>query len=136
MAIKTTTVFTPMTNGEAEQYPVYQATKIPAGVIVMANATGYAVNGADTASCVFLGISEEEQDNSSGASAALNIKVRRKGTFDTKLSGASLTSVGTKVYILYNDEVALAGTTTNDICSGTVSKYLGSGMVRVDMEQR
>lgn len=136
MAGKTTTVFTPRQDGVILSYPVYRATKIPAGVLVMINATGYAVNGADTASQVFVGVSAEEADNSGGSDGTIYIKVYTKGVFKFLEASAALTLVGVAAYILYNDEVSVVGTTTNDIICGVFVQYASAGYMWVDIGRR
>lgn len=75
--------------GEILEIPVAAATRIPAGVMVQVNASGYAVNAAATAANRMAGISIEAVDNSGGSNGDLRIRVRRRivGIFGNSASG-------------------------------------------------
>lgn len=108
---------------EIESYPVYQSTKIYAGSLVMLNSTGYAIPGADTASCTFVGVAQEYIDNSAGASGAKRVTVRRLGCHRFAYGGtAAITLIGTMVYLVDDQTVNVAGSTTNDIPCGKVAQ--------------
>jgi hypothetical protein len=136
MASVTSELTTKRREPDIESYPVYQAAKLYAGTIIMLNATGYAIDGADTASCVFAGIALETIDNTAGASGAKYIQVYRIGLFRLKLGTAAITDVGTVVYILYNNEVARAAGATNDIPCGVVASYDSAGYAWIDIGRR
>ena len=136
MAASTTTIFTKYKDGEIMEYPVYRTTKIPAGALVMLNSSGYAINGADTASCTFVGVACEEADNSGGSDGTINIQVRRKGVFRFLLGSAAVTDIGIDANCLYNNEVARDATTSNDVTCGKIVCIDGSTHALVDIDMR
>lgn len=90
---------------------------------------GYAIPGADTAGCFFAGIAEEEVDNSGGANAAKQIRVRRRGIFRRKMNGGAVrTDVGQAVAIhtaqsgTVTELVDLVANTTNAVLQGVITK--------------
>jgi len=136
MAASTTTIFTKYQDGEIMEYPVYRNTMIPAGALVMLRSDGYAINGADTTGCTFVGVAAEEADNSSGSDGTINIQVRRKGVFRFLLGSAAITDIGVDANCLYNNEVARDATTTYDITCGKVVGIDGSTHAWVDIDMR
>lgn len=113
------------------------AVKIWEGAIVSVNAAGYATNGSDAANDVFVGIAEETVDNASGAAGDKSIKVRRNGIYTFVFSGtATIADVNTPVYIVDNQTVALAATTTNDVLIGRIVEFVTATKVRVDIRDR
>ena len=112
------------------------AVKIYQGMMVMLNASGYAVQAADTASCVFLGIADETVDNSAGSAGDLYITVYR-GCFEvTSVETEAVTTVGALRYISTNQEVGAVGTTTNDILVGRIIRFVSSTRVVIDPTMR
>ncbi len=104
--------------GQIPPIPLTASTKIPAGVIVMvASGTGTALNGADTASGVVMGISTQLVDTALGHTKC---PVRR-GRFwfgnDGTISAANIGQIAT---VLDNQTVSLAATTTNDVPAGQI----------------
>jgi len=106
-----------------ESYPVAASTKIYKGSLVMINSSGYAIPGADTASCVFVGVAQEQIDNSSGSNGDKRVTVKRVGCFEFAYGGtAAITDVGTAVYLVDDQTVNAAGSTSNDIKCGVISQ--------------
>lgn len=68
---------TPFMDGELFQVPVAAGALIPAGTIVCANATGFAVPGSAVATQVYLGRADEMIDNRTGTDGAQMVLVRR-----------------------------------------------------------
>ena len=136
MAASTTTIFTKYQDGEIMEYAVYRATKIPAGALVMLNASSYAINGADTTGCIFVGVACEEADNSGGSDGTITVKVRRKGVFLFLLGSAAITDIGADANCLYNNEVARDATTTYDITCGKIVGVEGGTHAWVDIDMR
>jgi len=122
--------------GDAGDGPVKAATKVPAGVLVMEDTTGYMTNGADTASAVFMGVSREQCDNSSGAAGDLNLEFWRTGIFSLACAGMAQANVGDLVYIVDNQTVGLAATTTNDVVCGRIVKFVSATEVLVDIADK
>lgn len=101
---------------------VAASTKILQGALVCRNASGYAVQGSDTANLVTLGIAAEEVDNTSGSAGDLSVKVER-GVFKLGNDGTNpvtIASVGTAnaAVIKDNQTVCVAAGATNDIPVG------------------
>ncbi len=112
---------TPYKDGEIITVPVAAATLIEAGKMVARNASGYAVEAADTAGLVVLGRAEARVDNSAGSDGDLSVNVRRKKAFKFKNSATAavtIASVGSSVYVEDDETVALASGPTNDIVAG------------------
>lgn len=121
--------------------PVNAGSVIYRGALVMREAAAdVAVPGADTASCVFLGVSLEELDNTSGAdgsvtatAAARAVRVDRTGAWAFAISG-STPKRGDVAYIVDDNTVALAATPTNDIAVGRFLRPAPAGGWYVDIE--
>jgi hypothetical protein len=113
------------------------AVKIPKGVLVCINTSGYATNAADTANYLFAGVSYELIDNSTGAAGDKEIRVEKTGEHMFAYNGgdASQAIVGKEVYIVDNqtvDEDALQ--VTNDIKCGVIAEVLNTTQVRVRID--
>lgn len=112
------------------------AVKIYDGMMVMLNASGYAVQAADTANCVFAGIADETVDNSGGSAGDIYITVYR-GPFEiSSVETEALTTVGALRYIATNQEVGAVGTQTNDILVGRIIRFVSSTRVVIDPTMR
>ncbi len=118
--------------GDMQEGVVAASTKIPAGCIVAINTSGFAVNGADTASFLFGGVAADTVDNSAGAAGDEKIALYIEGTFEFAFSGtASQADFGKSVYIVDNATVGLAATTTNDVLVGKICEFVSASKVRV-----
>lgn len=99
---------------------------IPAGVIVCTDATGLAVNGADTAGLKTQGISAHAADQTKGDT---DIIVER-GVFVLGNDGTIATAaIGQLATILDNQTLSLAATTANDIGAGWIEEVRSDGVV-------
>ena len=97
-----------MRGGDLINPPVAAATKIEAGKLVCANATGYAVEGETATTLTALGVAMETADNSAGAAGAIKAQVKR-GAFKFKNSATNAVtqaSLGKTVYIEDDETVA------------------------------
>jgi len=109
---------------------------VPKGALVMADTSGYAVNGADTASCKFLGVAEETVVVASGGSDGdYDIHLATEGVFKFAFASAAITNVGDPVCIADNNTVAAAGTTSNDVYCGTVYQFIDDSTVWVKISR-
>jgi lactam utilization protein B len=100
---------------------VAASTKIEAGKMVSVGADGYAIEAADTASTICMGIADETADNTTGADGALTVRIRRGKVFKLKNSATNAVvqaSVGSNVYVEDDQTVAVAAGPTNDIVAG------------------
>lgn len=93
------------------------ASVIPAGVIVAVDATGQAVNGADTAGLTTMGISAHAADQTKGDAEI----IVERGCFWLANDGTiTLADIGVLATILDNQTVSKAATTANDIGAGII----------------
>jgi len=114
---------TPLREVEMIAVPVAASAVIPAGVIVAANATGFATNGATAATLTYLGRSEEPVDNTGGADGAKTILVRRSKAFKWANLGAdpvTQASFGKLCYIADNQTVAATNGSNTRSAAGIV----------------
>lgn len=119
-------------DGRIRPYKVAATTDILAGAIVTIDTTSrLAKNGTDSATEKFVGIADKTVRNLTGAAAAKTVRVWAEGVIDFACTGASQTWVGQKVYIVDNQTVALAATTTNDVLVGIVTEVASATRVFV-----
>lgn len=100
---------TPHKDGEIIAVPVATNTKIFAGALVAANATGFATKGATATTLTYLGRAEEYVDNTGGADGAKSIQIRRGKAFKFKNSaGDAVTQaeLGKTCYIVDDETVS------------------------------
>lgn len=108
-------------DGELIAVLVAASTKIETGKIVCNNGSGYAVEGADTAGLIALGIAQETVDNSAGQAGDQSVMVRRGKAFwfnNSATAAVTIASIGANVVIEDDETVALASGPTNDIVAG------------------
>lgn len=114
---------TPIKYGEVISVPVAAATRIPAGTLVMANATGFATPGAANIALVYLGMAEEAVDNSAGANGDVQVRVRRGVQLKWANEPSDLVtqaSLGRPCYVMDNQTVAKTNGTNTRPLAGTV----------------
>ena len=100
---------TPLKDTEVIVVPVAANTKIFAGALVAANATGFATKGATATTLTYLGRSEEYIDNTGGADGAKTIQVRHGKAFKFKNSGGDAITqadLGKTCYIVDDETVS------------------------------
>lgn len=115
--------------GDIGEYPVIASDIIYQGAAVgLVDASGHArpLAGGDR----FVGFAVDPADNSSGAAAAINVKVRRRGSIQLSVSGAVITDIGQPVYA--TDDDTFVFTPVGGSFVGYVSRYVSSGVVVVD----
>lgn len=119
-------------SGDQLEPPVAAATKIPAGVIVARNSSGYAVNGAATAANKTLGVSTEMTDNGGGLAGDLKAKVRRNvvANFANSASADEITiaDVGNDAYVVDNQTVAKTSDTNARPVAGKIVDVDAAGV--------
>ena len=111
MALSADRPNTAMRNGELFAAPAAAGTKIFAGAIVAADASGYAVPGKSAPGLAFLGRAETRIDNSNGAAGDKQALVRRGPSFFWKNSAANPVTqadLGRLCYIEDDETVARA----------------------------
>jgi hypothetical protein len=111
--------------------PLTASTKIPRGVIVMViSGTGTALNGADTANGIVMGISTQLVDTVLGHTVC----PVKKGRFWFANDGTVLAAnIGQQATVLDNQTVSIAATTTNDIICGVILAVDSIDGVLIDM---
>lgn len=117
--------------GQLPPIPLTASTRIPGGVMVMViSGTGTALNAADTANGVVMGVSTQLVDTALGHTKC---PVRR-GRFwfanDGTITAANIGQIAT---VLDNQTVSLAATTTNDIPAGQIVGVDATLGVCIDM---
>jgi len=137
MAVTTDWNAQPMRPGAAVGVPMDGATQtIYRHTLVMNDATGYAVSGLDTAACIFRGVAAQRVTLTTEADGTSEVMVHKTGEFLFAFGAgnAAITTVGTAVFITDNNTVDVAGTTTNDVPCGRVSRYVSATRVYVNID--
>jgi len=123
------------TEGVELAIPVDDADKIYGGAFVCVNAAGYAVEGADTAGLIFMGLATEQKDNTDGDDGDLDIVVRRRGLVKAILDTAiTQANVGDNVFLVDDQTVDLAANVTNNIFCGIIAGYIDTTHAWIDIE--
>jgi hypothetical protein len=78
---------------------------------------------------LFAGFAESRCDNSAGAAAAKNVRVRKYGLIQLAVSGAVITDIGQPVYATDDDTFVFLP--TGGVFIGFVHRYVSSGVVIV-----
>ncbi|VVE14862.1 hypothetical protein PAN31117_04668 [Pandoraea anapnoica] len=100
---------TPYMDGQIVPVPVKAATVIHAGLIVCADATGYAIEGKTADDLTYLGCAEQFIDNSKGADGDMFVLVRRLKAFQWANDSADpvlQAGLGKPCFIVDNQTVA------------------------------
>lgn len=119
----------------AEDALLAATTTIPNGVIVMANANGELLNGADVAAQTVVGVSVQRMVNAAGAAAKVTPKAKvAAGCFKFGTTGGSAITaadVGKNAFLLDNQTVVRTGGTVNAIVVGQVDSIDPDGGIWV-----
>lgn len=131
MALSADTVL-PILEGEYADHPVLASTKIYEGAVVSITAAGYAKGYAGT-DTLFAGIAFRQADNSSGASGAIKVKVRRDVHYrQVTLASAAQADVGTALYA--SDDGTFTLTSTDNLLVGKVHAYVTTNTIIAKLE--
>lgn len=104
--------------GQIIPIPLTASTKIPLGVMVMViSGTGTAVNAADTANGIMMGVSTQAVDTALNHTKCPVKKIRGWFANDGTVTAAN---IGQSATVLDNQTVSIAATTTNDIKAGKI----------------
>lgn len=92
------------------------------GSIIMNNASGYGIVGADTASCTALGVATNSGDNTGGSAGDLTIKYAYGHQEQFAISGSeiAIADIGKTCVIVDDNTVGDAAAQTNDVQLGIV----------------
>lgn len=122
---------TPLKDAELISFLVAATTKIYAGSLVVANASGYAAPGSVATTLTALGRAEEQVDNTAGANGAKSVNVRRCKAFKFANHGADLVvqaDVGKTCYIVDDQTVAKTNGTSTRSAAGKVLAVEADGV--------
>jgi hypothetical protein len=121
------------------------ATKIFSGALVMINSSGYATKAAAASgnnALVVAGIAEETVDNSGGSAGDLSIRVRAcddceaYGFTNDGSAAVDITHVGGIAYVIDDNTVGNAQTSTNRPLAGYIHSVDDDGLVYVSVPGR
>lgn len=108
------------------------------GALIMVDSSGYAIVGADTASCKFVGVAVENVTQSSAAAADGTNYIRCYTAGDFLIThntgDAAVTDLGVEMCLVNDNEVDDATATTNDIKCGVVCDYESATQVWVRID--
>lgn len=114
---------TPARDAVEFEFPVAASTKLYAGGIACVNSSGYLTKGAASTTLKCVGITVQTADNSAGAAAAINGKVRR-GCFRFANSASgdliALADVGADCYIVDDQTVAKTNGSSSRSVAGKI----------------
>lgn len=117
--------------GTINEYPVIASDIIYEGAAVgLVPASGHARPLA--AGDRFVGFAEQKADNSAGAAAAINVRVRESGKVQLSVTGAVITDVGQPVYA--TDDAAFGFTPVAAVFIGYVHRFVSSGVAVVGFD--
>ncbi|MFK5951772.1 MAG: hypothetical protein QM498_01865 [Desulfobacterium sp.] len=117
--------------GDRNEFPLIAADIIYEGAAVgLVKASGHIQ--PLTSSDKFVGFSEKQADNSTGAAAAINNRVRRCGSVKLAISGAVITDVNLPVYA--SDDNAFSFSKTSGVFVGFTRRYVSSGYMIVEFD--
>lgn len=113
------------------------ANNIYEGALVMFDANGYIVPGADTTGCVFAGVAAETvlQAADPGAEGTNKVAVYTIGDFNFAMAGTgAVTDIGVAACISDSGTVDVAGGVTYNIACGVFSEFVGTSemWIRID----
>lgn len=118
--------YTKFRDGLITAHPVKASAKIYKGSLVCADATGFAVPGADAAGLIFLGVALEQADNTDGLDGAKTVRVQTQGVFSFAKTGSiAQAQSGAPLYVFDDQTVALVGTTAQDVLCGRLEAIDG-----------
>lgn len=117
--------------GTINEVPVIAADIIYEGAAVgLVAASGHA--RPLTAADKFIGMAERQADNSSGLAAAINVRVKKKGTAQLSVSGAVITDVDQPVYA--TDDDTFVFNPAGGVFIGFVRRFVSAGVVIVEYD--
>jgi hypothetical protein len=117
--------------GDLIAYGVAANGKPYKGGLVMLNASGYAIAGANTTACLSLGVAYESIDNTGGANGAKSVRVWRTGIHPFAIAAAAVTDIGKLVYISDDLTVTL---TAGHVLAGRIAEVYSSTSVGVEID--
>lgn len=107
------------------------ATKIFKGSNVNFSPTGLAKKASDTALEMFAGVAIETKDSNINDDNEIFVRVWAEGVLSMNCAGATRAWEGKDVFVVDDNLMAFAATTTNDVRVGKVVKFVSATEVRV-----
>ena len=106
------------------------------GVGVCVNAAGYAHPMGDDSGSVFVGVAEEEVDNTltGHAQGGKRVRVALGGSAVFTKATAAQTDLGLPVYAGYDGTVVVGGSSTNKVFVGIITEIISSSLARVQLK--
>lgn len=80
----------------------------------------------------FAGFAEDKADNSAGAAAAINVRVKNRGMIQLAVANAVITDIGKAVYATDDDTFVL--TAASGVYVGVIRKFVSAGVVVVEYD--
>jgi hypothetical protein len=117
--------------GDRNEFPVVASDIIYEGAavgIVLASGHARPLTSVDR----FVGFAEKTVDNSSGAAAALNVRVVKKGMVKLAISGAVITDINLPVYA--SDDNTFSFLKTGAVFVGFSRRFVSSGYMMVEFD--
>lgn len=119
--------------GVEVEFPVAASTKIFAGSLVCVNANGFVTPAGDTAGYTFVGVAQEQVDNTSGSNGAKVVRVRRTGVFEFDAASLTQAMMGQPMYAVDDHTFDDAGGAINDVKVGVLVKYVSATKGWIDI---
>lgn len=116
--------------GDFDDVPVIQSDIIYEGAAVGDNGTN--VHRPLVAGDRFVGFAESRADNSAGATAAINARVRVRGVVQLPITSIDSTDLGKPVYASDDDTFTLSQSTNSHI--GKAVRFVATGTVLVEFD--
>ena len=85
-----------------------------------------------TSSDKFAGFAEAKADNSAGAAAAINVRVKKRGMVQLSVSGAVISDIGQPIYATDDDTFVFLP--TGGVFIGFVRRFVSSGVAIVEYD--
>lgn len=104
------------------QHGVAATTKVYQGSFLALDSDGYAVP-LTTSQTKFLGLAEQDVDNSAGADGDKSVRVVAEAIVELAVTGATVTSVGSTVYANDSNSIDLADA-GSDVAIGKVVQHI------------
>jgi hypothetical protein len=117
--------------GDVNEFPVIASDIIYEGAAVgLVNASGHArpLTSVDR----FVGFAEKIADNSAGAAAAKNVRVKKRGCVELAISGAVITDINLPVYA--SDDNTFSFLKTGGVFVGFSRRFVSSGYMIVEFD--
>lgn len=135
MAVTANQVIRQIEGDDVQEYPVAASTRIYQGTLVFGTATGYADDDTGSGVNSFLGVADEDVDNSAGAAGDKKVRVRIRGRFVLTGSSFAQTDVGRPIHGTDNYTVTVTRSTSS-VYVGVVREFRSTTLHVVEIIPR